>query len=198
MITVTLLDELVRRAPRAIVIGGSAGSVELLRKLTPALAPDLGAPVITVLHIGASSTADWARVFHESALPVREVEDNDVAQPACLYLAPPDYHLLVDDSLNLSLSVEEPVNLARPSIDVLFESAAWAFGPRVLGIVLSGANADGAAGLAAISRAGGLAWVQAPESALASRMPRAALAAVPGAHVLTVPQMMEVLHDFHA
>jgi two-component system chemotaxis response regulator CheB len=198
MTTAAHLQELVQRAPRAIVIGGSAGSIDLLRKLTPALAPNLGAPVITVLHIGPSSSADWARVFRESALPVREVEDNDVAEPAHLYLAPPDYHLLVDTSLNLSLSVEEPVNLARPSIDVLFESAAWAFGPRLLGIVLSGANADGAAGLAAISRAGGLAWDQSPESALASRMPSAALAAVPAAHVLTVPQMMEVLHDFHA
>lgn len=198
MTTAAHLEELVQRAPRAIVIGGSAGSVELLRKLTPALAPDLGAPVLTVLHIGASSNPDWARVFHDSALPVREVEDSDIAAPACLYLAPPDYHLLVDESLTLSLSVEEPVNLARPSIDVLFESAAWAFGPRVLGIVLSGANADGAAGLAAISRAGGLAWIQTPESALASRMPRAALIAVPEARVLTVPQMMEVLHDFHA
>jgi two-component system chemotaxis response regulator CheB len=198
MTTAAHLQELVQRAPRAIVIGGSAGSVDLLRKLTPALAPNLGAPVITVLHIGPSSSADWVRVFRESALPVHEVEDNDVAEPAHLYLAPPDYHLLVDTSLNLSLSVEEPVNHARPSIDVLFESAAWAFGPRLLGIVLSGANADGAAGLAAISRAGGLAWVQSPESALASRMPSAALAAVPAAHVLTVPQMMEVLHDFHA
>ncbi|HEY6726875.1 MAG TPA: chemotaxis protein CheB [Polyangiaceae bacterium] len=198
MTAVAHLEELVRRAPRAIVIGGSAGSVELLRKLTPALAPDLGVPVLTVLHVAPSSQADWARVFHESTLPVREVEDNDIAEPACLYLAPPDYHMLVDASLNLSLSVEEPVNLARPSIDVLFESAAWAFGPRLLGIVLSGANADGAAGLAAISRAGGLAWVQSPESALANRMPRAALAAAPEAHVLTIPQMMEVLHDFHA
>ena len=198
MTTAAHLEELRQRAPRAIVIGGSAGSVELLRKLTPALAPDLGAPVLTVLHIGAGSHADWARVFHESALPVREVEDNDIAEPACLYLAPPDYHMLVDASFNLSLSVEDPVNLARPSIDVLFESAAWAFGAHLLGIVLSGANADGAAGLAAISRAGGLAWVQSPDSALANRMPRAALAAVPAAHILTVPQMMEVLHDFHA
>lgn len=197
MTTEPPLEELIRCAPRAIVIGGSAGSVDLLRKLTPAFAPDLAAPVLVVLHIGAGSNADWARVFHESALPVREVEDNDVAKPACIYLAPPDYHLLVDTSFNLSLSVEEPVNLSRPSIDVLFESAAWAFGQRVLGIVLSGANADGAAGLAAISRAGGLTWVQTPESALASRMPRAALAAVPETRLLTVPQMMEVLHGFH-
>jgi two-component system chemotaxis response regulator CheB len=154
--------------------------------------------VLVVLHVGAGTQADWSRVFRDSTLPVREVEDNDVAEPRSIYLAPPDYHLLVDDSLRLSLSVEEPVNLARPSIDVLFESAAWAFGPRLLAVVLSGANADGAAGLTAIDRAGGLCWVQAPESALAGRMPRAALAAVPGARVLSVQQMLEVLHDFHA
>jgi two-component system chemotaxis response regulator CheB len=192
-----LLEELVRHSPRAIVLGGSAGSIDLLRTLTPAFAPDLGLPVLAVLHVAAGMQADWSRVFRDSALPVREVEDNDVAAPGCLYLAPPDYHLLVDDSLRLSLSVEEPVNLARPSIDVLFESAAWAFGPHLLGVVLSGANADGAAGLAAIDRAGGLCWVQSPDSALASRMPRAALSAVPGGRALAVQQMMEVLRDFH-
>jgi two-component system chemotaxis response regulator CheB len=197
MTTPALLEELRGRQIRAVVIGGSAGGIEGLRALTPKLSARIGAPVLVVLHIGAETSANWSLVFHDSALAVQEAEDGDVAEPGRLYLAPPDYHLLVDGEARLALSVEAPVNLARPSIDVLFESAAWAFGRALLAIVLSGANADGAAGLAAIRRAGGLCWVQAPETALATSMPRAALAAVPDARVLTLPQMMEVLDGFH-
>jgi two-component system, chemotaxis family, protein-glutamate methylesterase/glutaminase len=188
--------ELLEHRPRAIVIGGSAGGIEALRVLLPALSADLPVPVLIVMHIAAGSGAEWSRVFHGAAVPIHEAEDKDRAEPGHVYLSPPDYHLLVDASRTLSLSVEEPVQLARPSIDVLFESAAWAFQRELLAIVLSGANADGAAGLFAVRRAGGLCWVQAPDTAAATSMPRAALAAVPDARSLTLEQMMEVLHGF--
>jgi two-component system, chemotaxis family, protein-glutamate methylesterase/glutaminase len=137
-------------------------------------------------------------VFPNSAEPVFEAEDKDLAEPGSVYVAPPDYHLLVDVGGRLSLSSDERVNLARPSIDVLFESAAWSFGAAVLGIVLSGANADGAAGLAAIRARGGSCWVQTPETAVAMAMPRAALDAVPDAQVLALTEMADALRGWVA
>jgi len=129
---------------------------------------------------------------------VLEAEDKDLAEAGNVYVAPPDYHLLVDEGGQLSLSADERVNLARPSIDVLFESAAWAFGGALFGVVLSGANADGAAGLAAIRAGGGGCWVQAPETAAAVAMPRAALNAVPDALVLTLAEMADALRAWVA
>lgn len=177
----------------AIVIGGSAGGIEALRQLIPALPTDLGVPVFIVLHLGADSRGAWSAVFPHSAVTVREAEDKEVAAPGAVYLAPPDYHLLVDDRGVMALSIDEPVNLSRPAIDVLFESAAWAYEDRLLGIVLSGANADGAKGLATIRQAGGRCWVQSPATAAAATMPRAALAAVPDARVLSLAQMAVAL-----
>lgn len=178
---------------KAIVIGGSAGGIEAVTVLLSALPRPLLVPVLVVLHIAASSRARWPIVFRASTAPVLEAEDKDVADPGNVYVAPPDYHLLVDDGARLSLSADEKVNHARPSIDVLFESAAWSFGSAVLGVVLSGANADGAAGLAAIRERGGGCWVQAPETAVAAAMPRAAIEAVPDALVLSLGEMADAL-----
>ena len=189
-ITSALL-ELRRRELRAIAIGASAGGIEALRMLLPALPASLEVPVIIVLHLAAEAKADWPTVFSSCVVPVQEAEDKEPALPGTVYVAPPDYHLLLDGSGELSLSIDEPVNLSRPSIDVLFESAAWALGEGVLGILLSGANADGAAGLAAIARGGGRCWVQSPETALMAAMPRAGLLAVPDARVLSLLQMSE-------
>jgi len=179
------------RPLRAIVIGGSAGGIEALAGLLAALPSPLPVPVLVVLHIAAGSRAQWPLVFPRSSAPVREAEDKDVAEPGSVFIAPPDYHLLVDVTGTLSLAADERVNLARPSIDVLFESAAWAYGPALLGVVLTGANADGAAGLAAIRAAGGSCWVQKPETAVAQAMPRAALASVPDAQVLSLGEMAQ-------
>lgn len=182
-----------QRPPRAIVLGGSAGAIEATGVLLEALPRPLPIPVLVVLHIASGSKPKWPAVFRASAAPVLEAEDADVANPGSVYIAPADYHLLVDKDGRLSLSSEEPVNLARPSIDVLFESAAWAYGENLLAVVLSGANADGAAGLAAVRARGGTCWVQSPQTALAVSMPRAALAAVPDAHVLTPSEMANAL-----
>ena len=119
-----------------------------------------------------------------------------------VYFAPPNYHLLVEADGGLALSADEPVNFSRPSIDVLFESLAHSFGRRALGILLSGANADGAAGLAAVKARGGLTWVQAPVTARVATMPEAALKLAEH-HVLTPEAMGETLarwgtaHDGH-
>jgi len=189
------VKELRARPPRAVVIGGSAGGVEALRVLLPALPGGSGVPALVVLHVSADARNVWALLFERSAAVVREAEDKDVALPGNVYIAPPNYHLLVDGAGHLSLSIDARVRFARPSIDVLFESAAWAFRDRLLGIVLSGANDDGASGLAAIARAGGHTWVQTPDTATASLMPRSALEAVPAARVLGLGDMVHIFQS---
>jgi two-component system chemotaxis response regulator CheB len=183
------------RSLRAIVIGGSAGGIEALSGLFAALPRPLPVPVLVVIHLATGTKPQWPLVFPASTAPVREAEDKDAAEAGTVFIAPPDYHLLVDAAGTLSLSTDERVNLARPSIDVLFESAAWAFGASVLGVVLTGANADGAAGLAAIRAGGGQCWVQTPETAAAAVMPRAALSAVPDAEVLSLVEMADALRS---
>jgi two-component system chemotaxis response regulator CheB len=188
--------ELASRELALIAIGGSAGAIEALRVPLRALPAAFPLPIVVVLHISAGAKAAWSYVFAGCALPLWEVEDKLVAAPSAIYVAPPDYHLLVDASGELMLSIDPPVHLSRPSIDVLLESVAFSFGQRALGIILSGANSDGAAGLAALRRAGGLAWVQAPESSALQAMPRAALDAVPDARVMTPEEMAEVLNAY--
>jgi two-component system, chemotaxis family, protein-glutamate methylesterase/glutaminase len=128
-----------------------------------------------------------------SEYPVREAGDKDAIQPGHVYIAPPDYHLLVDRG-RFALSLEERVQYARPSIDVLFESAADAYGERVIGIVLTGANADGSRGLARIKERGGVAIVQRPDTALRRVMPDAALAATAADAVLPPEEIGAFLH----
>jgi len=170
----------------AIVIGGSSGAIDALNTLLPALPADLDAAVIVVLHLVRDRRSLLVDIFRERcALTVQEAEDQLPIRPGHLYFAPPDYHLLVDQGPRLALSVGEPVHFSRPSIDVLFESAADGYGEKLLGVLLSGANGDGAAGLAAIHAAGGRTVVQAPSSAAMPVMPQAALARQPAHEVLT-------------
>jgi two-component system, chemotaxis family, protein-glutamate methylesterase/glutaminase len=184
------------RALRTIVLGGSAGGIEAVSALLAALPRPLPVSVLVVLHIASGSRAHWPIVFRSSTAPVIEAEDGDLAEAGHVYVAPADYHLLVDSDGRLNLSAEGRVNLARPSLDVLFESVAWAYGRAALAVVLTGANADGAAGLAAIRARGGACWVQDPATALAPTMPRAAQQAVPDARVLSLAAMASVLRSW--
>jgi two-component system chemotaxis response regulator CheB len=183
----------------AVVIGGSAGSVDVLSALLPAFSPSCAVAVLVVVHLPRERPSGLVALFAPKCrLSVVEAEDKQPLVPGVIYLAPPDYHLLVEGGEKLALSADEPVHYSRPSIDVLFESAADAFGPALLGVVLSGANHDGAVGLSAIARAGGLALVQAPDEALASAMPRAASKAVPEGNVSSVSRMAELFGAIHA
>jgi two-component system chemotaxis response regulator CheB len=180
----------------AIAIGGSAGGIEALRTLLPALPPTLDVPVFVALHLKADAREDrWPRVFADCAVKVKEAEDKEIAEPGTVYFAPADYHLLVDSDGTMSLSTDPRVHASRPSIDVLLESAAWAYGQKLLGIVLSGANADGASGLREVCDAGGTCWVQTPEEAVAPIMPRSALRAVPEARALGTVAMAGALRE---
>ena len=179
-------------AVEAIVIGASAGGVEALCAVLPALPARLAACVLIVLHLPRQRPSLLAEIFAaRSVLPVSEAQDKEPPRPGRVYVAPPDYHLLVDAGPVLALSTDPPVRFSRPSIDVLFESAAGVFRERLLGIVLTGANADGADGLAAVLRAGGRGLVQRPDDAQVGAMPEAALRRAPAAEVATLAGMAE-------
>lgn len=189
-------------APRAgydaVVVGGSSGGVEALATLLPALPATLQASLVVVLHLPRDRRSLLADIFRpRCALPLHEAHDKDGIAPGAVYFAPPDYHLLVDEGPRLSLSVDAPLHFSRPSIDVLFESAADLYGPRLVGILLSGANEDGAQGLAAVRAAGGLAIVQDPASAPMPAMPLAALARTPVDHTLPPAGIAALLAQLH-
>ncbi|HYD80265.1 MAG TPA: chemotaxis protein CheB [Paucimonas sp.] len=161
----------------AVVLGASAGGVAAIGTLLGALPAGFEAAIVVVVHLPPTGGTSLQHVFSSHCvLPIQEAEDKECIEPGRIYLAPPDYHLLVEPDKTLSLSGDAPVNYSRPSIDVLFESAAFAYRDSLLGIVLTGASADGAAGLAAIRACGGLAWVQSPDEATAKMMPEAAIA----------------------
>jgi two-component system, chemotaxis family, protein-glutamate methylesterase/glutaminase len=177
-------------AAEAVVIGASAGAWEALSAILPALPAHFSLPLMIVVHMPSDRPSILAELFQARCrIAVREAEDKEPIVGGTAYFAPPDYHLLVEADKHLSLSSDEPILYSRPSIDVLFESAADAYGPALIAVVLSGANADGAAGIKAVADAGGTAIVQNPESAFAAAMPEAAKAACPGAQVLSLQEI---------
>jgi two-component system chemotaxis response regulator CheB len=163
-------------AIEAVVIGASAGGIEALSVLLPELPSSTRAPILIVLHIPRERESLLAKIFApRCALTVKEAEDNEPILPGTVYFAPPDYHLQVDEGPRVSLSFDDPVNWSRPSIDVLFSSAADTYGPRLMALLLTGGNQDGAAGLDAVRKAGGVTVVEDPASALCPTMPNEAL-----------------------
>ncbi len=183
----------------AIVIGASAGGVDALLQLLPALPPGLAAVVFVVIHVPRNMPSLLADIFAPvCALPVVEAVDKMAVEPPMVIVAPSDYHLLVDRGPRVALSVDDPVHWSRPSIDVLFESAADVYRERLLGIILTGWNRDGAAGLAAVHRAGGASVVQRPDSAEAAVMPESALEAVDAERVLTIDGIAALLRSLGA
>lgn len=171
----------------AVVIGASAGALEALTRILPSLPAGYPLPIMVVVHVPPDKRSVLAELFRAKCqLDVVEVEDKEPIRPGIVYFAPPDYHLLVEADRTLSLSNEEPVLFSRPSIDVLFESAAEVWGSDLIGIILTGANHDGAQGLKAVSAAGGSAIVQDPAEAFAAAMPEGALANSPDATIMTL------------
>ena len=177
-----------------VVIGASAGGVEALSVLLPALPSGLWASLFIVLHLPRERPSLLVEIFTpRCARPVREAQDKEPVEPGTIYFAPPDYHLLLDKGPRLALSADEPVNFSRPSIDVLFESAADVYRERLLGVILTGANEDGASGLEAVHRAGGVTVVQEPASAQAPLMAAAALKRSTPDFVLPLDQIAGLL-----
>lgn len=157
-------------------IGTSAGGVDALHVLLESLPKDFKNPIVITQHVAADTSIDLKLVFGRFCHgAIFEASDKMDIQESCVYFAPPGYHLLIESDLTLSISQDEPVHFARPSIDVLFESASVALGDRCCGILLTGANQDGAVGLMEIKRAGGVTVVESPKTASHSAMPQAAL-----------------------
>ena len=180
----------------AVVVGASAGALEALSVILPKLPSGFRLPVIVVVHVPPEKRSVLSELFQAKCrLAVREAEDKESISGGTIYFAPPNYHLLVEAEKTLSLSSDEPVLFSRPSIDVLFESAADAYGPTLIAIVLTGANQDGAAGLRAVVDAGGTAIIQNPRGAFASAMPEAAMASCPRAQVRSLEEIAKYLQE---
>ena len=179
-------------AHEMVVIGTSAGGLDAVCRLLRLLPADLRLSILVVQHRSPDSDALCDVLQDCSMLPVHDVIDKEPIVAGNVYLAPPDYHVLVEED-HFSLTVDEPVAYSRPSIDVSLESAADAWGQRLIGVVLTGANRDGAHGLRRVCDAGGLALVQSPATAEVDIMPAAASAAVPEAELLTLEELAERL-----
>jgi two-component system chemotaxis response regulator CheB len=168
-----------------IVVGTSLGGLNALSALLGPLPVTIGVPVAVVQHRGPQRDSGLAALLgRRTALPVVDAEDKMALEPGTVHLAPPDYHLLIEARGCLALSTDPPVRSARPSIDVLFESAAHVYGRRVVGVILTGASVDGSDGVRVIAARGGQTVVEDPNTAESSTMPAAALAANPQSVVL--------------
>jgi two-component system chemotaxis response regulator CheB len=167
---------LAKRKIEALVIGASAGGVDALVELLPALAPDSGLATVCILHLPGDRESRLAELFAARLpLPVREAVDKAPVEPGTVYFAGSGYHLSIEQDRVFSISCEPPVHYARPAIDLLMTSAADAYGAALAGILLTGANIDGAEGMQRIRQRGGLTIVQDPAGAQASAMPEGAI-----------------------
>ena len=192
MMTPAILAALAGRSLETVVIGASAGGVAALLRLLPGLPADFGCAIVVVMHVPEGRQSNLAEVFRQRMqLPVREARDKEEISSGTLYFAGSGYHLSVECDRSFSLSGEDRVNFSRPAIDYLMASAADVYGPALLGILLTGANNDGAAGLAAIGLAGGLTVVQSPAEAEQPIMPQEAIR-------LRAPDLILPLDDIHS
>jgi two-component system chemotaxis response regulator CheB len=178
-----------------ICVGASWGGLQAIGRLLADIPDEVDLPIVIAQHRHPSSQgATLAELLHvHIERPVKDVDDKTAIEPRHVYIAPPDYHLLIERG-SLALSVDERVQYSRPSIDVMFESAAYAYGPGAIGIILTGANEDGAAGLALIKRRGGVAIIQHPDGALRRTMPDAAIAATVADAVLPLEDIGKFLY----
>jgi two-component system chemotaxis response regulator CheB len=178
----------------AIVIGVSSGGMNALKIIFTALPADFSIPIIIVQHVGAHSDSQWINLLNEkSDLNLKEADEKEKIEKGKAYFAPPNYHLMIEKDKTFSLTIEERVNYARPSIDVLFESAAEAYKKKLIGIVLTGSNHDGTKGIKRIKECGGLAIIQDPKTADSAYMPKSAIAAIEPDYILPLEDIVQLL-----
>lgn len=178
----------------AVVIGASAGGMKALKMVLSGLPRDFPLPIAIVQHMASHSDSFIAEYLGKNcALPVKEADDKEDFKNGVVYLAPADYHLQIEPDRTLSLCVDPPVNFSCPAIDVLFDTAASVFGRQLIGIVLTGASADGSAGLKRIRDRGGIAIVQEPATAESPFMPQSAIATAAPEHVVPLDGIAALL-----
>jgi len=178
----------------AIVIGVSSGGMNALKIIFSALPADFSIPIIIVQHVGANSDSQWISLLDEkSNLDLKEADEKEKIEKGKAYFAPPNYHLMIEKDKTFSLTIDERVNFARPSIDVLFESAAEAYKKKLIGVVLTGSNHDGTKGIKRIKECGGLAIIQDPKTADSAYMPKSAIAAIEPDYILSLEDIVQLL-----
>lgn len=181
---------------KVVIVGGSTGSIEVLLQVLPALRPPIPFALVIVLHRKNTADSTLASLLSlKTTIPLKEVDDKDILLPGHIYLAPADYHLLLEQDGSFSLDDSEKVNYSRPSIDVCFESAADVLGSALTGVLLSGANADGTNGMKAIKKQGGRIVVQLPETAQVAFMPQQAILSAEPDLILDIPGMITMLNE---
>lgn len=179
---------------KAIVIGGSAGSFQVISKILNQMPNDFSLPIIMCLHRLRHVRNGFVEALNiKSSIPIQEPADKDVVQRGKFYLAPANYHLSIELGNTFALTTEELLNNSRPSIDILLKSAAYAYRQKLIGILLSGANKDGAEGMRHIHERGGLTIVQDPKACLIDTMPASALKITQIDYVLQVDEIIEFL-----
>lgn len=178
----------------AIVIGVSLGGMNALKIMFSLLPKNFNTPIIIVQHLSPRSDNQWIKILNEkSNLHIKEADEKEKIEKGNVYIAPANYHLLIEKNKTFSLTINERVNFARPSIDVLFESAAEAYKNKLIGIVLTGSNKDGTNGIKRIQEFGGLTIIQNPETTESSYMPISALSAIRPDYILSLEEIIKVL-----
>lgn len=181
---------------KAVVIGASYGGMEAIKIILNNLPPSFVSPLMVVLHIGNNKIDTYLSQLNKNThFRVKEADEKEKLKPGFIYFAPPNYHLQVEDKYSLSLSTDKKVNFSRPSIDVLFETAAWAFKDELLGILLTGSNDDGANGIYTINQYGGTTIVEDPETAFAKAMPRSAIKLSTPTYILPLVKISDIMVD---
>lgn len=182
---------------KAIVIGASAGGLKAFLIILPKLPANFPLPILIAQHLHQESDSLLVELLSQKVtMKVKEAEAHEVITPGTIYIAPPGYHLLVEPDYTMALSVDELVNYSRPSIDVLFESAASAYGNSLIGILLTGANEDGAKGLKAIADHKGFVIVQDPSTAEVATMPAAGIRTTKTKNILSLEMIADILEVF--
>lgn len=180
------------------MIGSSAGGLNALKTIFRGLSKRFNIPLIIVQHISPDAENYLIQILHDlRKLKVKEADEKERPVPGVAYLAPPNYHLLLEADRTFTLTIDERVNYARPSIDVLFETAAEAYKDKLIGIILTGANNDGSQGLKKIKDFGGLTIVQDPETAEVESMPRAAIQTAVVDHIIPLDEIAAFLNSLH-
>lgn len=183
---------------KIIIIGTSAGGIHTLKLLLAGLKKNFPCPIVIVIHRLKNVKSHLVEVLQNfTKLKVREAEEKEAIKPGFVYVVPANYHLLLEEDFSFSLIVDEVINFSRPSIDVSLISFAQVVQNNLLAIILTGANSDGALGLAMVKEFDGEAWVQNPEEAFVASMPREALKLVPNAKTMTIPEMSKKLLEFY-
>jgi two-component system, chemotaxis family, protein-glutamate methylesterase/glutaminase len=177
-----------------LLIGGSAGSLDVLINLLPSLDQKLEFAIVIVLHRKAGESLLVDLLSDKTKWLVKEAEDKESIERRTIYVAPPDYHLLIEKDKTFSLDFSEKVHFSRPAIDVSFETAAEAYGPALMALLLSGANADGAEGLRHIKQNGGMTIVQDPKEASVSYMPQQAIELTKVDYIAPTPKIINIIN----